>query len=116
MKAGRPSYHVRSKWLTVATPSGVLYFELDAKGNLVKGPARQLAPHHVIGSQPPADITPKQPLTVPILAAPSAPVDAMLFWDDITTGSAWFGDESELTGAAAIDSSSPDLLALADDW
>jgi hypothetical protein len=118
MKAGRPSSHVRSKWLTVAIPSGVLSFELDTKGNLVKSPATVLKPHHVIGTPPPANIAPKQPLTVPILAAQpsSMPVDTMLFWDDITTGSSWFADDNELTGTAAIDSSTPDLLGLVDDW
>jgi hypothetical protein len=42
MKAGRPSYHVRAKWLTVSLPQGMIYFELDSKGNLVTG-----RPHHI---------------------------------------------------------------------
>jgi hypothetical protein len=43
MKAGRPSYHVRSKWITVTTPHGLMYFELDTKGSLV---SKKLEPHH----------------------------------------------------------------------
>jgi hypothetical protein len=47
MKAGRPSYHVQSKWVTVASPQGLLYFALDDKGNLVKGKDRELRPDHI---------------------------------------------------------------------
>jgi hypothetical protein len=118
MKAGRPSYHVRSKWLTVTTPNGVLYFELDAKGNLVKGRVSKLTPHHVIGTRPSAEMAPKQPLTVPILTPPAAAAadDPMLFWDDITLGASLFTEEGELSGAIALESCSSDLLGLTDDW
>lgn len=36
MKAGRPAYHIRAKWITLMGPQGSLvYYELDSKGNLV---------------------------------------------------------------------------------
>jgi hypothetical protein len=47
MKADRPLYHIRSKWLTIANIDGLLYFELDRRGNLVKGNG-QLIPHHIV--------------------------------------------------------------------
>lgn len=36
MKAGRPAYHIRAKWITLTYPHGSrVYYELDSKGNLV---------------------------------------------------------------------------------
>jgi hypothetical protein len=35
MKAGRPRYHVRAKWITLDSPKGREHYELDAKGHLV---------------------------------------------------------------------------------
>jgi hypothetical protein len=45
MKAGRPSYHIPAKWITVTLPQGIMYFELDKKGNLQN---RVVAPHHIL--------------------------------------------------------------------
>jgi hypothetical protein len=44
MKAGRPTYHIAAKWITVTLPQGVLYFELDQRGNLARGFPE---PHHM---------------------------------------------------------------------
>ena len=36
MKAGRPAYHIRAKWITLTYPQGSrVYYELDSKGNLL---------------------------------------------------------------------------------
>jgi hypothetical protein len=45
MKAGRPSYHIPAKWITVNLPQGILYFELDKKGNLL---SKITGPHHTL--------------------------------------------------------------------
>jgi hypothetical protein len=56
MKAGRPAYHVRSKWLTVVTKEGIMYFELDKKGTLVSRLGKNdIAPHHVSSAAQAAD-------------------------------------------------------------
>jgi hypothetical protein len=47
MKAGRPVYHVPSKWVTILTPTGLMYFELDKKGNLIKT-EMSLSLHHIL--------------------------------------------------------------------
>jgi hypothetical protein len=45
MKAGRPSYHIPAKWITVNLPQGILYFEFGTKGNpLSKIPT----PNHIV--------------------------------------------------------------------
>jgi hypothetical protein len=61
MKAGRPSYHVQSKWVTVASPQGLLYFALDDKGNLVKGKDRELRPDHIGPLVLPGPVLPVRP-------------------------------------------------------
>jgi hypothetical protein len=66
MKAGRPSYHVRSKWVTITTAEGVLYFELDSKGSLVRGKQNQLVPDHIARFA----AAPAQPVQVPKAATP----------------------------------------------
>ncbi|OHT14149.1 hypothetical protein TRFO_03190 [Tritrichomonas foetus] len=49
MKAGRPKYHVKAKWITVYGAGGsLMYFELDKKGNLNrKNNVPFYVPHHV---------------------------------------------------------------------
>jgi hypothetical protein len=67
MKAGRPSYHIRAKWITVATPQGLVYFELDRKGNLI---GKNIAAHHVLPvtqtrpDPPPEVVTQSTPLRI----------------------------------------------------
>jgi hypothetical protein len=60
MKAGRPSYHIPSKWITVSTEQGMMYFRLDDKGNLIRGNDKQLRPDHV------APIVPANALPQPV--------------------------------------------------
>lgn len=44
MKAGRPRYHVPAKWISVYSPRGVMYYELDSKGNIAKGLTEMCTP------------------------------------------------------------------------
>jgi hypothetical protein len=48
MKAGRPAYHVRSKWITLKYNGVLMYFELDSKGNLTSRRGNMAEPHHVL--------------------------------------------------------------------
>jgi hypothetical protein len=75
MKAGRPSYHIRAKWITVQLPQGAVYFELDQKGNLLaklgeistmvqrtpRNFTRHTHPQAPIGSDPPVSEVPSSP-------------------------------------------------------
>jgi hypothetical protein len=123
MKAGRPAYHVRSKWLTVATPDGILYFELDTKGNLVKNKIHQLIPHHIgelqLPTIRPAVVTPPDmaradapaaPIAAPIRPPPAVSTE----WLDLTPS--WFQDDSQSDFGSAEDSSLPDLSGLCEGW
>ena len=49
MRSGRPSYHIKAKWVTCFNPDSNIYdvYELDAKGNLVKSNG-DIVPHHVV--------------------------------------------------------------------
>ena len=48
MKAGRPSYHIPSKWISIPGSNCMIYFELDSKGNLVRNKANKLGAHHIV--------------------------------------------------------------------
>jgi hypothetical protein len=79
MKAGRPSYHVPAKWITVGTPQGLIYFELDKKGNLI---TKVTTPHHITCSD--ISATPQNiPIapTVPLVTVPT-PVTPSISGDD----------------------------------
>jgi hypothetical protein len=70
MKAGRPSYHIRSRWVTIAQANGLLRFELDEHGSLAKGRPPQLIPFpSSIQQIPPVLARPVTP-TVPISREP----------------------------------------------
>jgi hypothetical protein len=88
MKAGRPSYHIPSRWVTVTTPKGVLYFALDDKGNLVRGEGKEIRPERIAPLVSPAALvapvprprkppktsaTPITPATPPIPVPPANP-------------------------------------------
>ena len=48
MKAGRPTYHVKAKWILVFNQDGTSsYFELDSRGNLVKSEIPQKKKHEI---------------------------------------------------------------------
>jgi hypothetical protein len=105
MKAGRPSYHIPSKWITVSTQQGMMYFRLDDKGNLVRGNDKQLRPDHIAPIAPantlpqpvqrPRKVPPPQPHTaaaaratapptVPLPAQPGSPAEVTFdqFFDE----------------------------------
>jgi hypothetical protein len=127
MKAGRPAYHVRSKWLTVATPDGVLYFELDTKGNLVKNTVNQLSLYHIAELQLPTITPPEmakphapppapdQPAAAPIRPPPPVrpPPPASTEWVDLTPS--WFQDDLQ-SDFGTDDASLPDLFGLCEGW
>lgn len=52
MRSGRPSYHIKAKWITCMDPDTNKFevFELDSKGNLVKING-EIVPHHVVPFQ-----------------------------------------------------------------
>jgi hypothetical protein len=81
MKAGRPAYHVRSKWVTVTTPQGVLYFELDAKGNLLR---KNLHPDRVVPLQMPLpqNTAPAVAPLLPVVLAPLLPAQTPILEAD----------------------------------
>jgi hypothetical protein len=87
MKAGRPAYHVRSKWVTVTTPQGILYFELDAKGNLLR---KDLRPDRIVPLEmPPLENT--APVAVP--ATVLTPIPEMSDGDfDMSREDYWLDD------------------------
>ena len=47
MRTGRPVFHVKARWVTIARPDGTHFFRLDDKGKLElhKG---LIQPHHVV--------------------------------------------------------------------
>jgi hypothetical protein len=62
MKAGRPAYHIRSKWLTIVKDGRLMYFELDKKGNLVsKTTHDQITAHHAVAITAPEKGKPSPP-------------------------------------------------------
>jgi hypothetical protein len=73
MIAGRAPYRVHSKWITVASTNGILYFALDSRGNLVKARGRELRPDHIrpVGRAYPAR---NHPPHHELLDAPAAPI------------------------------------------
>jgi hypothetical protein len=71
MKAGRPSYHIPSRWVTVLLNDGLTYFELDKKGNIVKPSNGAIVPHHVM----PIVAPPVQPIERQVLVVPEIPVN-----------------------------------------
>jgi len=88
MRAGRPAYHIRSKWITVATPNGIMYFELDVKGNLVSkdlSPSRVVAVQNVVQVPPPVQIPPH----VQVAVEPVRPETPVLDEFELST----FGDD-----------------------
>jgi hypothetical protein len=82
-KAGRPSYHIPAKWITVTLPQKVLYFEFDKKRNLQ---SRNVAPRDALDRDTiplPTQITQSsipEPITIPSAPAqiqivpPRAPI------------------------------------------
>lgn len=46
MKAGRPTYRVKAKWVTFQGPEDETFFELDQRGELIKVNKKELKPHH----------------------------------------------------------------------
>lgn len=46
MKAGRPTYRVKAKWVSFQGPDDETFYELNQKGELIKV-NRSLKPHHV---------------------------------------------------------------------
>jgi hypothetical protein len=82
MKAGRPSYHIPSKWVTVSTPQGIVYYLLDDKGNLVRGEDKQFHPDHIAPLTLPPGPPPqlprarkaRKPPPPPVVSPPQLPV------------------------------------------
>jgi hypothetical protein len=50
MRTGRPSFHIKARWITLDLPSGSYYYQLDDKGNLIQT-NREVVPHHFIDAQ-----------------------------------------------------------------
>jgi hypothetical protein len=109
MKAGRPAYHVRSKWVTIATPHGLLYFELDRRGNLIRL-NKQLLVHHVeplcIPETPAAPISAPDP--APVLPLP-------IVTSDLFDTSNWMQYDT-LTGGVSTDDSPDTILGFMESW
>jgi hypothetical protein len=74
MKAGRPAYHVPSKWVTATTPEGIFYYELDKKGVLI---STKMQPARVVPvdqpAQPPVAASPQPVHTAPVAPRPPPP-------------------------------------------
>ena len=53
MRTGRPVFHIKAQWISIDTPDGSVFYELDAKGKLVlvNGLIR---PHHRTDKPPSA--------------------------------------------------------------
>jgi hypothetical protein len=82
MKAGRPTYHVQAKWITVNLPNRVLYFELDGKGNLVNGTSTT---HHVRPERSlNLDIAERLRSQIPNAAMPSPPENSVFTEPELT--------------------------------
>jgi hypothetical protein len=76
MKAGRPSYHIRSRWISVMWNGGLLYFELDTKGNLLNRQGSSSTPHHFVpGDQLKPEI---DPLVLEPAQKPEIPVPEII--------------------------------------
>jgi hypothetical protein len=51
MKAGRPSFNIPAKWITINHPQGLMYFELDNNGKLI---SKVNKAHHIVNRAPSA--------------------------------------------------------------
>ena len=62
MKRGRPTSHIKAKWITYRDNDEETYFELDDKGRIISNQQSRIAPHHSI---PIPMMQPKKPEILP---------------------------------------------------
>lgn len=85
MKAGRPTYRVKARWITYECDDAVAFYELDSKGNIVKDHGKMRVHHSVKfndGSLVKAALLPSAPL------APVEPITAVMTPDQPTSNEA----------------------------
>ena len=102
MKAGRPTYRVKARWITYDCDNAVAFYELDSKGNLVKDNGK-LKLHHTVqlnkDSLAKAALPPQAPL------APVEPKPAVMTPDQPTSNEASTSDVfDEMDSLFAINS------------
>jgi hypothetical protein len=79
MRAGRPAYHVKSRWITITQPNGLIYFDLDSRGSLVKGSPPRFVPFPTEGAESPEFLPPVTPVFDSI---PDFPSEAEQEWPE----------------------------------
>jgi hypothetical protein len=88
MKAGRPSYHIPAKWVTVVIMQEKRFYELDKKGTLMSKPVE---PQRIVDCDPiptapqnaaPTLIAPPVPI-VPAAPTASLGVEDGNFWNSL---------------------------------